>query len=234
MQLVSLAQATGAWAVAAAGLGAAAEAAASVPKRAAELRMAQGHALEEQVKDAAAALEAFSHALELDPEDLPAMVAVTRTAAKAGNWPAAARAAGQAMVVRERFEPSLIAELESHATDAESWTALARGLASVVASLTGVAEGAADEKRHMPRGLAQSLEMVVAGWYRDHANDLDAAEQAARRAVDLRSDQARGPRAARIAAAPRARAGARGDLEPHRRAERANARCPARSCDGGH
>jgi tetratricopeptide (TPR) repeat protein len=179
-ELLELAKGTGAWAVAAKALGRAAAAEGVTPRRSAELRRAEGALYEERLSDSAAALVGYQHALELDADDLGAMEAVVRTAAKAAQWSVAARAAGRAMVVRDRFEPQLVALVEDEARDAESCSALAAAMAAVVAELAG-ADGAGGRLRG---GVAQRLEMTIAGWYRDRCGDLDGAEKAARRAAD--------------------------------------------------
>ena len=184
-ELLELAKTTGAWAIAAKALGEAAQAEGLSARRSAELRKAEGAIQEKELGDAAAALEAYQHALAIDVNDLLAMEAVARTAAKAGHWAVAAQAAGRAMLERDRFEPALLALLEGEAGDTEDSVALAAGMAAAVAELAGEPTPGADTASgtRLRGGIAQVLEMTVAGWYRDRCGDLDEAEQAARRAV---------------------------------------------------
>lgn len=184
-QLLGLAEATGAWAPVAQALAEAAGAA-TTPKRAAELHLERGRIAEERLDDVSAALAAHQQAIELDPSNASALRAVTRTAAKSGRWAVAARTAVEAMARAGRFEPSLIALLESNASDAQSYAELASSVAEAVAQRNAAGRSddgvSADTVRG---GLGQALENVVALWCRDRCDDPDAAEAAARRAVDM-------------------------------------------------
>ena len=170
-QLSALSERVGQWELVAGSLREAAESSAEAPARAAQLRKAEGGIRETRLDDREGALAAYRAAVTAQPDDTEALESIVRCAARTGQWEIACGAAVTATSQRDRIRPELIRALEAGAMEAGAWEPLARAMA------VAVSQGP------MQPALSQSLEMTIAGWFRDRVGDLEAAEQAAQRAA---------------------------------------------------
>ncbi len=172
-ELLRLGEQAGAWERVTMALRQAAEAAADTPRRAAQLQDRAGSILESRLEDAAAAMEAYREAARLDPERVSAVEALTRAAARAGEWGVAAGAMVGATIARDRLNPELLATVESAAESADGFAALAAALEETLSQRGG----------DLRPSFARQLDLRLVSWYSDRVGDLDAGEAAARRAV---------------------------------------------------
>ncbi len=175
-KLLRLAEAMDGWIEAAEALQAAAAAAEGGP-RSGQLYKVQAEIHEQRLEATTEALAAYRAAAEADPDDAVAFEAIARCAAQAGQWDVACDGANQALALRDRMLPAVIDSLTSAASDPEAWSALATALATALAD------------QPLRPELAQQTELLIAQWYQDKCDDLDAAEQAAARAVEHNPDK---------------------------------------------
>lgn len=171
--IMQLSQETGRWVTAAASFRMAAESAQSAPARRAQLRMAEGAIHEAHLNDREAALVAYQAAVNAEPDNTAAHEAIARCGAQLGQWELAADAAVASVALRDRIRPEVVRALEVSADERGEWRQLAPAMASSLSV------------RRLAPTLAQNLEIRILTWFRDKADDLDAAEQAAIRAVGL-------------------------------------------------
>lgn len=174
-RIMQLAQETGRWVTAAASFRMAAESAESAPARRAQLRMAEGSIHEDHLGDPEAALIAYQAAVTAEADNSAAHEAIARCGAQLGQWSVATDAAVASVVLRDRIRAEVVRALEASAAERGEWDQLAPAMAASLAS------------RRVDPTLAQNLEIKVMTWFKDQAGDLDAAEQAAARAVALGS-----------------------------------------------
>ncbi|MBW2454523.1 MAG: hypothetical protein JRI68_08430, partial [Deltaproteobacteria bacterium] len=174
-QLLRLAEATEAWTDATEALAAAAAALTDDPDSAAELRILEAQLHEDHLDDWASAFEARQAAGELVPGDAKTLLAVAKSAAKAGRWPAAGQATVSAVITLGRLEPTLITELEQAAEALEVWSDLADALAEAVSAASA----------ELDPELASKLWGHVGDWYRDRCEDHEGATQATKKALEL-------------------------------------------------
>jgi tetratricopeptide (TPR) repeat protein len=153
-ELVRLAARTGEFAVAADAMKGAAATLPKDARRGLQLRFLEGGLRETQLRDPAAALDAYRVAFEREPARVDAREAVVRTAARAGRWDVATQSALATPVLREVLERTLLPLLEAAASEAGALGALAEALQVAVAA--AVTEGRAEA------GLARDLEAQVA------------------------------------------------------------------------
>ncbi len=175
--LLRLAEQTERWPDATEALQTAATATGETASRAAQLFKIQARIHETRLDATAAALTAYRSAAEAQPDDAEAFEAIARCAARAGQWDVGCDAAIQALALRDRMLDPVIDSLTVAASEPEDWAALARALAAAVA------------ENPLRTELAQQTELLIAQWTRDHCEDLDAAEQAAGRAVGHNPEQ---------------------------------------------
>ncbi|HZO14766.1 MAG TPA: hypothetical protein VFB62_15940, partial [Polyangiaceae bacterium] len=171
-QLMQLAQHTGRWAEAAKALGKAAESVGDALSRAAQLRKAEAAIHETWLDRADAALEAYRAAADTLAGDAEAFEAIARCGARARQWDVASSAAIRSFGLRDRISRPVLSSLEAGVKGEEDWRALASSLAAALAA------------KPLRPELAVQIEMTIALWFRDRAEDPDAAEQAASRAVE--------------------------------------------------
>ncbi len=176
-RMLSLADATGAHAVAARALG---EAVLAGPQatRAADLHERRGALVEAHLHDPAGALEAYLAAFALAPERPATAAAVVRVATREEQWDVAAQAVVTSARARKTFSASLLGAFEGAAAQASAWDAAARELAEAV-------EADAD----LPAAIAGEFERRVAVWHRDQRSDTAAAELALTRALSRSGDE---------------------------------------------
>ncbi len=172
-RIMQLAQDTGRWVTAAASLRMAAESSQSAPARRAQLRMAEGAIHEGPLSDREAALVAYQAAVEAEPDNTAAHEASARCAAQLGRWALATDAAVASAALRDRIRAEVLRALEISAAERDEWHPLATSMAASLGL------------RRLTQNVAQNLEIKVMSWFKDHAADLDAAQQAAARAVVL-------------------------------------------------
>lgn len=140
------------------------------PARAAHLYRCEGE-LRERLGDHEGATRAYGAAAEFDPESLVTQRAVIRVAAAAGGWAPAARGVVRLSKVRGVVDEQTVADLAARAEAQGAWADVAVGLAEALADI------------ELPHDLGRAFEATCARWFRDHCADPDAAEAAARRAV---------------------------------------------------
>lgn len=169
-ELWRLAEQTHDWAATADAYRRAVEESGPSPARAAHLSRKEGE-LRERLDDHEGATRAYGAAAEFDPESLETQRAVIRVAASAGGWAPAARGVVRLSKVRGVLDERVLAELAERAAAQQAWAAVAAGLVEALADI------------ELPRDLGRAFESTAARWFRDHCDDLDAAEDAARRAV---------------------------------------------------
>jgi tetratricopeptide (TPR) repeat protein len=169
-ELLRLAEQTQDWTAAADAYRRAVEEAGPSPARAAHLYRQEGE-LRERLDDHEGATRAYGAAAEFDPESLVTQRAVIRVAAAAGGWAPAARGVVRLSKVRGVVDEQALADLAARAERQNAWVAVAAGMAEALADI------------ELPHDLGRAFEATCARWFRDHCNDPDAAEAAARRAV---------------------------------------------------
>ncbi len=172
-EIMRLAEATDEWSLAAESCREAARAAQDIPERTADLRFAEGSILEEKIDDLQAAFEAYSRVVERDPTSPRGLHAAIRVAAKLGNWKAATESAVASTIARDRLEPPVFELLEATADNLSAWSELTAAMAEAV-----------QNRDSLRADLARQLQTRIALWHRDRLEDLDAAEESARRAAD--------------------------------------------------
>ena len=170
--LMRLAETTGHWKEAADALTAAAESSVDIPARAAQLHKACGAIYETWVDDKETAVRSYEAAVAATVDDLEALDAIARCGAGCKAWDSATRALVATVSLRDRIISAVVDTLEGAATSPDEWRALADAMTAAIA----------DASLH--GDLAQQLEVLVAGWYRDHCEDADAAQLAAGRAAE--------------------------------------------------
>lgn len=178
--LTRLAAAHDGWDITMLALAEAAEALVGEEAAAAELRRLQAQIAEQHLGDWDQALDAHQAASELAPDDLVVLGHVARCAARAGRWTAAGTAVVAHARIVGRGDARLLEWLETGAKESSAWAAAAAGL------VTALDAG----KSELAPAVASALYGRAAEWYRDHADDADAATAAAQRAVDLTPEEA--------------------------------------------
>lgn len=169
-ELMRLAEATQDWAATADAYRRAVEEAGPSPARAAHLYGKEGE-LRERLGDHEGATRAYGAAAEFDPESLVTQRAVIRVAAAGGGWAPAARSVVRLSKVRGVVDEQTLRELGERAAQQGAWPQVAAGLAEALADI------------ELPHDLGRAFEATCAQWFRDEVGDPDAAEAAARRAV---------------------------------------------------
>jgi hypothetical protein len=140
--------------------------------RAADLALARGRLLEEELDETGEALDAYAEALALVPASIEAAGAVLRAAARADRWDVAARTVVASAEARTSVEPALITEMERAAESSSRWPDAAAALASAI-----------EEARDLDGRLAGEIERRIATWYDAALGDLELAEAALVRAL---------------------------------------------------
>ncbi|MCA9649880.1 MAG: tetratricopeptide repeat protein [Myxococcales bacterium] len=171
-ELMRLAEQTHDWAGAADAYRRAVEESGPSPARAAHLYRAEGE-LRERLDDHEGASRAYAAAAEFDPESLVTQRAVIRVAAAAGEWGPAARGLVRLSKVRAVVDEDSLTSLAEKAEARDAWRGVAEGLDEAVQEI------------ELPHELGRAFAATCARWYRDHCDDVVAAEAAARRAADL-------------------------------------------------
>ena len=173
--LMRLATASDGWLAAADALRAAADNAATDARKA-QLRREEADIRERKLDDAAGAVAALRAAARIDPRDLELQRAIIRASAKARSWDDAAMAVVAICSLRQLIDEGAIEAITEAAQATDGWAPITSAM------------GEALETAMMPPDLVRELEMMLARWCRDHVGDLDAAEAAARRAVEADQD----------------------------------------------
>lgn len=141
-------------------------------RRTAELRMSEGHVLEDRLGDHAMALEAYGAVLSLDARHAEAVRGVLRTGSQVGRWDAVAEALVNATVADGEVDAARIAQVEADAAAHGGWDALTLAVEAATAGADGLT----------PVARAY-LDGRVAVWHRDHRGDEAAARAALERAL---------------------------------------------------
>jgi tetratricopeptide (TPR) repeat protein len=173
--LMRLAEAAQGWAEAADALRVAADNARSEARKA-QLRREEAAVRERRLDDAAGAVAALRAAARIDPRDLELQRGIIRASAKARSWDDAAMAVVAICSLRQLIDEGAIGAITEAAEATDGWRPISEAMIEAL------------ETAMMPPDLVRELEMMVARWYRDHADDLDAAEAAAKRAVEADPD----------------------------------------------
>lgn len=168
--LMRFAVATEAWQSAADALRIAADNARSEARKA-QLRREEADIRERKLDDAAGAVAALRAAARIDPRDLELQRAIIRASAKARSWDDAAMAVVAICSLRQLIDEGAIGAITEAAEATHGWAPITASMAEAL------------ETAMMPPDLVRELEMMMARWCRDHLEDLDAAEAAAKRAV---------------------------------------------------
>lgn len=170
--LLRIAQLVQDWTTAAEALSEAARGCSS-PRRAAALHRAEGRLREQQLQDPARAVLAYEQAARHVPDDIDTLRAMIRTSAQAGTWPQAAGALVGICQTRELVDQDVLRDLGQAAASLGQWTELLSELEALIAQTP------------LPPPIARELTMVCARWHQDERHDLEAAQQAAQKAVGL-------------------------------------------------
>ncbi|MEM9460609.1 MAG: tetratricopeptide repeat protein [Myxococcota bacterium] len=171
-ELARLAEATSDWTAAADAYRRSVEDSGPSPARAAHLYRKEGEIREIRLGDHEGATRAYAAAAEFDPESLITQRAVIRVAAGAGSWAPAVRGMIRLSKVRAVVDEEAMTGITQAAASLGAWADVAREI------------GEALQEVELPRDLGRAFEATSARWYRDHCDDPDAAEAAARRAVE--------------------------------------------------
>jgi tetratricopeptide (TPR) repeat protein len=173
--LMRLAAAAEAWLPAADALRLAADNARSEARKA-QLRREEAEVRERRLDDAGGAVAALRAAARIAPRDLELQRAIIRVSAKARSWDDAAMAVVAICSLRQLIDEGAIAAIAEAAEATDGWRPIAEAMIEAL------------ETAMMPPDLVRELEMMIGRWYRDHVGDLDAAEAAAKRAVEADPD----------------------------------------------
>ncbi|MCA9709452.1 MAG: hypothetical protein KDK70_26665, partial [Myxococcales bacterium] len=171
-ELVRLAERTDDWAAAADAYRRAVEESGPSPARAAHLYRKEGEIRELRLRDHEGATRAYAAAAEFDPESLLTQRAVIRVAAGAGSWGPAVRGMIRMSKVRAVVDDEALDGITSAAAAHDAWSTIASELALGLQEI------------ELPHDLGRAFEAIAARWFRDHCDDPEAAEAAARRAAE--------------------------------------------------
>lgn len=178
-ELVRLSEETGDWTPAVEAYRAAAEAVGDDARRVGELRLAEGKAAEQHLRDAAGALAAYQATLRTNPLELDAVRGAIRSAAGLGRWDAVAQALVGQIVAAQRLDPQLV-ELAHAQADAHSgWEELTPAFEAAVFAA----------ESSLPPELFALLAAKIGAWHRDYRGVLDAARAALQRSVAAQPGQ---------------------------------------------
>lgn len=175
-ELVRLAGETDGWAACAAGYADAIAACTDRARRAA-LLLSHGTVLEERLADPTGALASYLKVTELEPEALPAAIALVRVAGLTGRWDVAASALVRSAIGRNAVEDGLVATYEKVAEQVAAFEPATSVLAEVILATPG-----------LDATVAHNLNRQVAIWHRDRRDDLDAAQHFLRKATEHKAD----------------------------------------------
>jgi tetratricopeptide (TPR) repeat protein len=172
-QLMQLAQSTSGWAQAAVALRDAAVAVGDALARGAQLRKSEAAIHETWLDSLDHALEAYRAAADAHTVDPEAFESIARCGARARQWEIASNATVRSIALRGRIVKPVIGSLEAGAQSGDDWRLLATTLSAALAA------------KPLRPELGVQVELTIARWFRDHCEDLEAAELAAGRAVEL-------------------------------------------------
>lgn len=172
-EFVRLSRITGDWPAAAGIYHDAAKRIKNNPERAAQLHLAEGRILDRELNDAAGALAAYEAVIDLDPKRVDILKHAACTAARAGQWNNAARAAVALTETCNFIDKDVLDVFESEADKASAWDQLASELS----------RGISERSELLRSDLMREYEQRIAIWHRDRRQHFSAAETAARRAV---------------------------------------------------
>ena len=176
-QLVRLATETGGFRVAVHALEESAAVAGLAPRRATELLTHAAAVHEEQLGDAAAALNDYARALAAEPGRADLRTAVVRCAGRSARWEPLAEALLSLDTTPDLREETLFPMAETAARANAAFVPLAAALGEVASSQSSLA----------PQTLLE-LETRIAGWHEQERGDFLMAEAALVRALGHRPD----------------------------------------------